>query len=364
MKKNTLKERNIIILISIILSLIGLFMVYSSSNIWSVYKFNSKYHYVIYQAIFLLISFVICKIIYNVDIEFIKKNINKFLLIGIILLALVVVPGIGVLRNGSRSWFKLGPLGFQPSEIVKIILIIFTSKYLEKYHLKINSIKSYLLPILMVLMFIIFLIMLEPDFGSSVVIILSIASLVFISGINSKIIKRAIIIGLVSFALIIVAAPYRVLRIISFINPWSDPLGSGYQIIQSLYAIGPGGLFGQGLFLSRQKHFYLPEPQTDFIFSILCEELGFIVAIFVIFLFFLLFFNIYSISIKEKDLFKKFLSFGLGSSLMIQTLINLSVVVGNIPVTGVTLPFFSYGGSSFLSTGILIGLILNITKEK
>ena len=167
----------------------------------------------------------------------------------------------------------------------------------------------------------------------------------------------------IGIVFIIIAAPYRLARIISFINPWNDPLGSGYQIIQSLYAIGPGGLFGHGLFSSRQKYFYLPEPQTDFIFAILCEELGIICALFIIAVFLYLFYNIYVVSIKESNLFKKFLVFGIGSSLIIQTIMNLSVVVGLIPVTGVTLPFFSYGGSSLLTTMIEISLILNISKH-
>ena len=339
-------------------------MIYSSSYVWSSYKFGNRFHYLLYQLIFMLISIFITRAIYSMNLDFIKNNINKLLLFIIILLALVIIPGVGVIRNGSRSWFKVGPFSLQPSEFSKIILIIFTSKYLEKYHLKVNNIKSYLLPIVLILFSIIFLVMLEPDFGSSVVIILSIASLIFISGINNKIIGIIITSGLLLFSLIIISAPYRLTRIVSFINPWNDPLGSGYQIIQSLYAIGPAGLYGQGVFNSIQKHFYLPEPHTDFIFAIFLEEFGFVLSLVVLFIFFLMFYNIYKLSIKQKNMFKKFLSFGILSSLLIQTLINLSVVVGLVPVTGVTLPFFSYGGSSLISTGISLGLILNITKEK
>ena len=357
------KEKKIIIGVSIVLSLLGLFMIYSSSYVWSEFKFGNKYHYALYQGIFLLIGLVIYRLILNINLDFIKKNINKLLLVGIIMLILVSIPGIGVLRNGSRSWFKLGPFSFQPSEFIKIVLIIFTSKYLEKYHTKINNIKSYLLPILFMLFFIILLIMLEPDFGSSFIIISTIALMIFISGLKSKIILYSVLFALFGFAGLIIAAPYRVLRIISFINPWSDPLGSGYQIIQSLYAISPGGLFGQGLFLSRQKHFYLPEPQTDFIFSIICEELGIITAVLILILFFLLIYNIFKVSYKQSNLFYKFLSFGIGAVLSVQTLINLSVVVGNIPVTGVTLPFFSYGGSSLITTIVCISIIINIINR-
>lgn len=341
----------------------GLVIIYSSSYVWSKYKFSNGYHYVLYQFIFLFISIFISMFIQKIDINIIKKNINKLLLFGTILLILVIIPGIGVIRNGSRSWFSIGPLSMQPSEFIKVILIIFTAKYLEKYHYKINKIKDNLLPLILVLGLVIFLIMLEPDFGSSMIIILTILSMIFISGLKYKFFSYIGIFGLLGIVGIIIVAPYRMARIISFINPWKDPLGSGYQIIQSLYAIGPGGLFGHGFFSSIQKYFYLPEPQTDFIFAIFCEELGFVSAVLVIILFFILFYNIYKVSVSQNNLFKKFLSFGILSNLVIQTVMNLSVVVGLIPVTGVTLPFFSYGGSSLLITIIEISIIINISNN-
>ena len=164
--------------------------------------------------------------------------------------------------------------------------------------------------------------------------------------------------------MLIIAAPYRVARILAYLNPWSDPLGSGFQIIQSLYAIGPGGLFGLGLGNSIQKHFYLPEPQTDFIFSIISEELGFIGILIITICYITLFYNVVNVSLETKDLFGKYLAFGLILELILQTLLNLLVVVGLIPVTGVTLPFLSYGGSSLLTCLIMIGIILNISKDK
>ena len=338
-------------------------MIYSSSYVWAEYKFNNKYHYLIYQAIFLFVSLLISRFIIKLDINQVKKNTNKLLLIGIILLVLVVIPGIGVIRNGSRSWFSIGPFSFQPSEYVKLVLIIYTAKYLEKYHSMINNIKTNLFPLLFIVGISILLIMLEPDFGSSMIIIMSIVIMIFSSGLKYKYFGYIGIVGLIGITGIIIVAPYRLARVISFINPWNDPLGSGYQIIQSLYAIGPGGIFGHGLFSSIQKNFYLPEPQTDFIFAILCEELGFLIAALVVVLFFLLYLNIFKISSKEGNLFKKFVVFGIGSSLITQTILNLSVVVGLVPVTGVTLPFFSYGGSSLLITISEVSLILNIAKK-
>ena len=356
------EQRNIILTIMLLLSL-GLLMIYSSSYIWALYKFNNKYHYLIYQLIFLCLSLIISEFIIKLDLKLIEKHINKLLIIGLIMLALVIIPGIGVIRNGSRSWFSLGPFSFQPSEYIKLILIIYTAKYLEKYHSKINNIKANLLPISLILFLVILLVMLEPDFGSSMIIIMSVVIMIFSSGLKYKYFGYLGLIGLVSITAIIIVAPYRLARIVSFINPWKDELGSGYQIIQSLYAIGPGGIFGHGLFSSIQKNFYLPEPQTDFIFAILCEELGFISAFIVIVLFFFLYLNIFKISAKQNDLFKKFLCFGIGSSLIMQTILNLSVVVGLVPVTGVTLPFFSYGGSSLLITMIMLSIIINISRN-
>ena len=356
------EQRNIILTIMLLLSL-GLLMIYSSSYIWALYKFNNKYHYLIYQLIFLCVSLIISKFIIKLDLKLIKKHINKLLIIGLIMLALVIIPGIGVIRNGSRSWFSIGPFSFQPIEYIKLILIIYTAKYLEKYHSKINNIKANLLPISLILFLVILLVMLEPDFGSSMIIIMSVVIMIFSSGLKYKYFGYLGLIGLVSITAIIIVAPYRLARIVSFINPWKDELGSGYQIIQSLYAIGPGGIFGHGLFSSIQKNFYLPEPQTDFIFAILCEELGFISAFIVIVLFFFLYLNIFKISAKQNDLFKKFLCFGIGSSLIMQTILNLSVVVGLVPVTGVTLPFFSYGGSSLLITMIMLSIIINISRN-
>ena len=205
--------------------------------------------------------------------------------------------------------------------------------------------------------------MLEPDFGQGMVIVLTLIMIIFISGARISFFVKCGILGLVGIVALIIVAPYRLARIISFVNPWVDPLGSGFQIIQSLYAIGPGGLLGLGFGSSIQKHFYLPEPQTDFIFSIISEEFGFLGVLVVTSIFLLLFYFSIKISLQAKNLFAKYLSFGLSFGILIQALLNLCVVVGLIPVTGVTLPFFSYGGSSLLVSFASIGIILNISKN-
>ena len=357
------KERFLIIVSMILLISVGLLMIYSSSSVWSVYKFNTRFRYLIYQTFFLVVGTMCLLFTKKIDLDFLKRKTNLIFFISVFLLVLVLIPGIGKIRNGSRSWFSLGFISFQPSELMKMSLIMFTSKYLEKYHQRINNIKNNLLPLILIIFMVLFLIMLEPDFGSSMIIVLTITIMLFTAKLDIKYFIYLGIVGLLGISVIILIAPYRMARIVSFLNPWSDPLGSGYQIIQSLYAIGPGGIFGHGLFSSRQKYFYLPEPQTDFIFAILCEELGLIIAGFVIILFIMLFYNIFIVSYKESDLFKKFIVIGIGSSLAIQTVMNLSVVVGLVPVTGVTLPFLSYGGSSLLISMVSIGIILNISKQ-
>ena len=355
-----MKKIDKILLISvIILSLFGLIMIYSSSNVWANYKFNDPYKYLKSQAIFLSLGYMLIYIISKIPYPLYKKYSNKILLICLILLILVLIPGIGTIRNGSRSWFGIGPFGIQPSEFTKLGLIIFTAKYLSNN--KIKDIKTSVIPILLVVFTIFGLIMLEPDFGTGVIIVMAVVSLLFISGVNMNFFIKIGILGLIGIVILVIIAPYRMARITSFLNPWLDPLGSGFQIIQSLYAIGPGGLLGMGLGNSIQKHFYLPEPQTDFIFSIISEELGFAGILIVSTLFITIIYRGIKISLNSEDNFAKYLAFGITFSLAFQTILNLMVVTGLIPVTGVTLPFLSYGGSSLIISMIQIGILLNIS---
>ena len=347
----------------IILMLLGLLMIYSSSYIWAEYKFNNSFHYLIYQGFFVIIGIILMILLSKIDSSFYYKNANKLLGISIVLLVLVLIPGIGVIRNGSRSWFGIGGFGIQPSEFAKLSLIIFVSKYLSKSNKFLKSYKDGIIPILIILLFIFGLIMLEPDFGTGMIIVISIISLLFIAGVNMKFFAILGCIGIIGIIVLVMIAPYRMDRITSFLNPWSDPLGTGFQIIQSLYSIGPGGLLGMGLFNSRQKHFYLPEPQTDFIFSIISEEFGVLGVIIVVSLFSFMLYRSIKISLNCENSFTKYLSFGLIFQMIIQTILNLSVVIGLIPVTGVTLPFLSYGGSSLLISSISMGIILGISRE-
>lgn len=338
-------------------------MIYSSSYIWAEYKFNDPFKYVKSQTIFFIIGVILMRLIRKIDYNVYYKKTNIILLICFILLILVLIPGIGTVRNGSRSWFGIGSLGIQPSEAAKLGLIIFTSKYLSNSNKFIKDLKRGVFPILFIMLLFFGLIMLQPDLGTGMIMVISIIALLFVAGVNMKFFIGGGIIGAIGIVVLIIIAPYRMDRITSFIDPWSDPLGTGFQIIQSLYAIGPGGLLGQGFLNSRQKHFYLPEPQTDFIFSIISEEFGFLGVLIVSILFLTILYCGFKIALNAKKAFPKYLAFGMTFQILFQAVLNLMVVIGLIPVTGVTLPFLSYGGSSLLVSMASIGIILNISRK-
>ena len=358
------KNFDLLLFISIIIiSLFGLIMITSASYIWAEYKFNDPFKFTKNQGLFFIIGTILMIIISKIDYKIYLEKSNVILIGCITLLILVLIPGVGTVRNGSRSWFGIGSFGVQPSEFTKLALIIFTAKYLQKNEKSLKNIKNGVLPILGITIGIFGLIMLQPDFGTGTVIVMSIIGLLFVGGVKFSFFMKIAVIGIIGIIGLILMAPYRLARILSFLDPWKDPLGSGFQIIQSLYAIGPGGLFGFGFGNSRQKHFYLPEPQTDFIFSIISEEFGFMGVLLVTTLFLMIIISGFKIAMKCEDSFGKYLAFGITFGLSFQTMLNLMVVVGLIPVTGVTLPFLSYGGSSLLITMCSMGILLNISSQ-
>lgn len=361
-----MKEKGIdkLLLFGIIgICILGIIMVYSSSYVWAEYKFNDPFKYLKNQSLFFLIGIFLMYFVSKINYK-IYYDKTKLLLFGsILLLILVLIPGIGTIRNGSRSWFGIGSFGIQPSEFAKLSLIIFTARYLSNNEKEMKSVTKGIFPILGITFFIFGLIMLQPDFGTGVIIVMSIIGMLFVGGVDFKFFFKIAGVGVIGIVILILIAPYRLERILSFLDPWKDPLGSGFQIIQSLYAIGPGGLFGQGFLQSRQKHFYLPEPQTDFIFSIISEEFGFLGVLMVVGFFSIIIIQGFRIAKKTENVFCKYLAFGITFGLAFQAILNLMVVVGLIPVTGVTLPFLSYGGSSLLITLCSMGVLLNISRN-
>ncbi|WP_240507991.1 stage V sporulation protein E [Virgibacillus indicus] len=351
------------ILLTVILGLliIGIVMVYSSSYVWAEYKYDDSMYYLKRQLLFagagVAAMFFIMRIPYN----FWRKYAKLIMLCCFVLLFLVLIPGVGMVRGGAQSWIGVGAFSIQPSEFMKLGLIIFLAAYLSENQKFITSFKKGFFPSIILTFTAFGLIMLQPDLGTGMVLVMTCMVMIFVSGARLTHFFGLAAVGLAGFVFLIISAPYRISRITAFLNPWEDPLGDGFQIIQSLYAIGPGGLLGLGLGDSLQKYFYLPEPQTDFIFAILGEELGFIGGTFVIGLFFLLFWRGIRIALEAPDQFGRFLALGIVSMVAIQVMINISVVIGLIPVTGITLPFLSYGGSSLTLALCSVGILLNIS---
>ncbi|KEZ49995.1 MULTISPECIES: stage V sporulation protein E [Metabacillus] len=352
----------ILVIITLLLLTIGLIMVYSASAVWATYKFEDSFFFAKRQLLFAGVGVVAMFFIMNVDYWTWRTWAKMLVIVCFILLLAVLVPGIGMERNGSRSWIGVGAFSIQPSEFMKLAMIAFLAKFLSENQKKITSFKRGLLPSLAFVFTAFALIMLQPDLGTGTVMVGTCIVMIFVAGARISHFGLLGLLGVAGFAALVLSAPYRIKRITSFLNPWEDPLGSGFQIIQSLYAIGPGGLFGLGLGQSRQKFFYLPEPQTDFIFAILAEELGFIGGSLIILLFGLLLWRGVRIALGAPDQYGSYLAIGIITMVAIQVMINIGVVTGLMPVTGITLPFLSYGGSSLTLMLMAVGVLLNISR--
>lgn len=352
----------LLIIVTLSLLAVGLIMVYSASAVWAEYKFNDSFFFAKRQLLFAGVGIVAMFLIMNVDYWTWKSWSKVIIIVCFILLLAVLIPGIGMSRNGSRSWIGVGAFSIQPSEFMKLAMIAFLAKFLTERQRYITTFKHGLAPSLGLVFVAFALIMLQPDLGTGTVMVGTCVVMIFISGARISHFTGLGLLGIAGFIALIASAPYRIKRITSFLDPWSDPQGSGFQIIQSLYAIGPGGLFGLGLGQSRQKFFYLPEPQTDFIFAIISEELGFVGGSFVILLFALLLWRGIRIALGAPDLYGSFLAVGIIAMIAIQVMINIGVVTGLMPVTGITLPFLSYGGSSLTLMLLAIGVLLNVSR--
>ena len=323
----------------------GIIMVFSASYIQSSFKHNDPYFFLKRDLIYATLGFIGMIILSKVDYKLWKKYATPICIIAIVFLLLVLTP-LGIEANGAKRWLGVGGATFQPSDIAKFACVVFTAKLIEKRYDKIKSLTKGVLPILIMPMIIFILIMLEPNMSTAGTVVLVIFVMLFVAGMNMKFVGAMGLGGMGLFALLVLMEPYRLKRITSFLDPFQDPLGSGYQVLQSLYALGSGGLFGLGLGKSKQKYFYIPEPQNDFIFSIVAEELGFIGCAIIIILFGILIWRGILIAMKAPDTFGSLLATGIISLVAIQIILNIAVVTSSIPNTGISLPFFSYGGTA------------------
>lgn len=343
------------------LSCIGLAFVHSAGSYWGIVRYADSSPFIVKQGIYMVVSIVIAFIIMKSPLTSKQKTWTVIYWLAVLALIAVKVPGIGAFRNGSQSWIIFGPLSIQPAEFAKIAVI---AKLASNLRRKPSGNSIFNLKDIGIILLPAGLIMLQPDLGSTVILIVSAFILLFVAGYSLRFFTVIGIAGVVSFIALIAAAPYRMDRIKSYIDPWNDPLGTGFQAIQSLFAIAPGGLFGHGYGNSRQKFLYLPEPQNDFIFSIIAEETGFIGATIILLLFAVLLLSAFGIAIRTNDRFSFLIVTGMATMILFQTFLNVGVVSGLLPVTGVTLPFISYGGSSLMTTWIAAGIIMHFMNEK
>jgi len=344
------------------LCLLGLLMITSASSVVAYERFGNPYYYVVRQIIYLVIGFILMVILANVDYRFWRKPAFFFLVFNILLLILVFVPYVGTNIGGAHRWLHIGPSLFQPSELLKLILVIYLAFWFEKRQENVRSITRGFIPLLFLLTVIIALIMLQPDMGTTVVIFATAALMFFIAGASWLEISIGAILSGIVFWIFIFSSSYRWQRFLTYINLGREVTGAAYHINQALLAIGSGGWWGLGFGQSRQKYLYLPQAHSDSIFAIIGEELGFLRAGVILVLYLFLGLRGFRIAQRAPDNFGKFLAFGITSWLLIQTFINLAAMLGLLPLTGVPLPFLSAGGSSLIVSLAGVGILLNISR--
>lgn len=352
----------IILFTAMTLLAFGIVMVFSAS-LWVVEaNRGDSFFHLRRQAFWALLGLAGMFFFSNYDYWKLKRWTNVMLLASAVLLLAVFIPGVGMEINGARRWIGLGPITGQPSDLAKVALLLFAAAYLSRKDIRMNRFFEGPFPVLAMLGVFFLMILAQPDLGTAVAMAGSVMVVVFVAGMP---LPQIGLIGMGTLPMLIylmLSKPYRLRRLMSFRDPWSDPLDTGYQIIQSLYALGPGGLFGVGLGRGRQKLFYLPEPHSDFIFAVIGEELGFIGTTSVLILFFLLLWRGFKVALMAPDSFGSLLATGITAMIGLQALMNIGVVTGSIPVTGINLPLISAGGSSLLFTMCSIGVLLNISK--
>ena len=357
-----LKSDRILFLATILLVGLSIVMVYSASAMLAQERFQQPYLFLTKQLMWAVLGLAFLGIVMRVDYRNYREPVFIWSCLGIVVLGLVAVlfcPPV----NNARRWVSLGGLGIEPSELAKLSVIFFIAALLERRVHRINEVGYSLLPIAIVVCGLVGLILLEPDFGTSMTLALIAAAMVFAAGLSYAHIGGAAIALLPLVTILAVAAPYRRARLLAFLNPWDDPLNTDFQIIQSLLAVGTGGISGRGLMNGVQKLFYLPEPHTDFIYAVISEELGLVGATLVLLCFCLITWRGLRIALRAPDNFGALLAFGLTMMVGAQAFVNMSVVLGLLPTKGLPLPFVSAGGSSLLINLLGMGVLLNVSQH-
>jgi len=355
-----------LLMLSIVLLCLGLVMVTSASITIADRLYGEPFYFLYRQAVYIAVGLVMAAVVLRIKMEYLEQYGSWLFVIGVMLLALVLIPGIGREVNGSTRWLSLGVMNMQPSEIMKLGVVIYVAGYLVRHGEEVRtSFWGFLKPMLLLIV-VCLLLMLEPDFGATAIIVATTLGMMFLGGVRLWQFALLLLMVVSVLAVLAMSSPYRLERLTVFINPWADPFNHGFQLTQALIAFGRGEWFGVGLGGSVQKLFYLPEAHTDFLFAVMAEELGMIAALLLLFLFVYIIWRAFAISAqaeRQGRLFDSYLAAGLGIWIGLQVFINFGVNMGLLPTKGLTLPLMSYGGSSIVIMCMAIALLLRIDHE-
>ena len=357
-----LKSDQTLFMATIALVCLSVVMVYSASAVVAMERYQQPYLFLTKQLLWATLGLGLLWVVMRLDYRAYRNPAFIWTCVGGVAIGLIAVlfsPPV----NNARRWFSIGGLGIQPSELAKLAAIFFTAALLERRMHRVNEIGYALGPIGMVVAGFIGLIMLEPDFGTSVSLLVIVAMMVFAAGLDLRYLAAGALAGVPVVAYLAISAPYRLKRLVSFLDPWADPLGDGFQVIQSFIAVGTGGITGRGLMNGLQKLFYLPEPHSDFIFAVIAEELGLIGTTLVLACFCVITWRGLRVTLRAPDSFGAFLALGLTTMVAVQAFVNMSVVLGLAPTKGIPLPFVSSGGSSLLINMLGMGVLLNVSQH-
>ncbi|PYR92939.1 MAG: putative lipid II flippase FtsW [Acidobacteria bacterium] len=357
-----LKSDKLLFTAMLLLVCASVVMVYSASAVIAMERYHQPNLFLFKQATWVLLGLAIMPIVMRIDYRHYRQPIVIWTALGIVSFALVGVL-FGPRINGARRWFGVAGVGVQPSELAKIAVIFFVAAILERRMERIDDLTHSLLPIAVVVGGVVGLVLLQPDLGTALSILIIASAMVFAAGINYRYIVGLLLVSVPAAYIVLVSADYRRRRLTVFLNPWEDPLGDGFQVIQSLIAVGTGGVFGRGLMAGVQKLFYLPYPETDFIYAVIGEELGLLGATIVLACFCVIVWRGLRTALRAPDRFGAFLALGLTAMVAFQAFFNMSVVLGLLPTKGIPLPFVSFGGSSLLISMIGMGILLNVSQH-
>ncbi|QXE93082.1 putative lipid II flippase FtsW [Geomonas subterranea] len=353
----------IVLMMAVILTCFGVVMVYSASSVMAAKRFHDGFFFLKRQSLYALIGFIGMGLAMHVDYHVWKKWAVPLFLGTFFLLLLVFVPGIGGTAKGASRWIRLPGFNFQPSELAKVALIMYMAYSLEKRQEKLKQFMSGFFPYMLILGVFIAILLAQHDMGAALTMLVVAIVMLFAAGTKVQYILGMGLVTLPGVCYLVFTKAYRMRRITAFLDPWQDPTDAGFQIIQSWLALGTGGFFGQGLGEGKQKLFYLPEAHTDFILSVLGEEMGFIGVVVIASMFLLLVQRSIRVAIAAEDSFGRFLAFGIATLLGLEAFINMSVVTGLLPTKGIALPFLSYGGSSLIISLCAVGVLLNVSTR-